>query len=311
MKTDVLIIGAGLIGSMTAKLLRSKGMGVVIVDEQNPMSASKCSFGIWKDSWVNKIIKKEYMEGIPLLEKFAGGIEEIDFIVRPKPYKTRSMIDKYVIDKTKVSKEKFKRVDCSLILNEEFIEASVLTIDKNRTTIVKKDGTKELIIAKQIVIAAGVWTTDILIQNGLMDNLPYLDFQWGSIFKLKGLELPSDNQMAEWAPYKQSVYLKTAKNKALFGDGITIKNPKKNDERIKVNSDRILLHMQELLGTKKHNGNIVDILEGYRPYLRKNSSSFEFVNRHSEFVLSATGGAKNSTILCGHMAKSILREITE
>lgn len=313
MKTDVLIIGSGLIGSMCAKFLRDvKGMEVMIVDEKHPMGASKCSFGVWKEGWVNKVIKSEYEDGVDLLDTFTGGILEEEFIVKPKPYNHRVTQDKYNVEQVD-KKEIFKRVDCSLILNEEFTDAKVLSIEGNRVEIQHREGNrKEFITAKHIVVAAGVWTTDILIENGLTSNLPYLDHQWGSVFKMKGLsdmKLPQ-SQMKEWSPYKQSVFVNLGKNKGFFGDGCVVKNPKKDDERVVMASNRILIHMALLFGTRKFNGAISDVLEGYRPYMNKDKSSTKkFVNKHSDYVISATGGAKNSTILCGHMAKEVWRLI--
>lgn len=325
MKTDVVVIGSGLIGGMVTKFLRDvKGMQVVVVDQRNTMSASKCSFGVWKEGWVNQVIKKEYEDGLELLDTFTGGIKEEEFQIKPKPYKNRSMVETYE-PKLELKTETFKRVDCSLILNEEIIEATVLNIDKNRVTILHagKEQRKEVIVAKHIVIAAGVWTTDILVENGLMNNLPYLDRQWGAVLHLKGnadIKLPQ-SQMKEWAPYKQSVFVNLGNNRGVFGDGATIKNPKGEDDKVRAASDRIILHMNDLLkrdikdgketySATKYTSTVVDILEGYRPYLNKaKSHTGKFVNRHSDWVISATGGAKNSTILCGHMAKEVWRLI--
>jgi glycine/D-amino acid oxidase-like deaminating enzyme len=325
MKTDIVVIGSGLIGSMVTKYLREvRGMEVVIIDQKNTMAASKCSFGVWKEGWVNEVIQKEYKDGLELLDTFSGGIKEEEFIIKPKPYKNRSMVDTYEV-KLEMKAETFKRVDCSLLLNEESINATVLSIDQNRVTILHagKEQRKEVIVAKHIVVAAGVWTTDILTENGLMNNLPYLDRQWGAVFHLKGngdVNLPA-SQMQEWAPYKQSVFVNLGNNRGVFGDGATIKNPKPNDDKVRFASDRIVLHMNDLLkrnikdgketySQTKFTGSITEILEGYRPYLNKQKShTGRFVNRHSDYVISATGGAKNSTILCGHMAKEVWRLI--
>lgn len=308
MRTDVVIIGCGLVGGMTAKYLRKQGLEVVVVDDENLMSGSKCSFGVWKEGWVNKVIKEEYKDGKDLLDEFGGGITETEFIIKPKPYKSRSMVDKYIVKKT-LKREIFNHVHCELIMKELLVvRGKVDSIEGNRVTVIKNKKDKEVIVAKLIVVAAGVWTTDILLENGLNIDLPYLDFQWGSVFRLKGLDLPLENQLREWSPYKHSLYFRTSFNTAIFGDGVTVKNPKENDERLKVNSDRILIHMGELLGSRKYGGNIVDIQEGYRPYLNKEKTmTGKFVNRHSDWVISATGGAKNSVVLCGHMAKEVWR----
>lgn len=312
MKTDVVIIGSGLVGSMTSRYLESKGLETVIVDSQHKMSASKCSFGVWKEGWVNKLIRSEYEDGLDFLQEVTGGVRDVEFLIKPKPYKNRSLLNKYKVDQSDLKTEIFKKVDCSLILKEKFVEGVVEFIDKNR--VVYKDiyGKDQLLVGKKgIVVAAGVWTTDLLLTSGLTDNLPYLDFQWGSVFRLRGTDLPQDNQMAEWSPYKQSVYVLNGKKGALFGDGAVIKNPKKDDSRIPIVSDRILIHMNDLIG-KGYAGNISEILEGYRPYLSKEKShTGKFVNQHSDYVFSATGGAKNSTILCSHMAKQVYRIMKE
>jgi hypothetical protein len=95
----------------------------------------------------------------------------------------------------------------------------------------------------------------------------------------------------------------------LFGDGSTVKNPKKMDPRVGMASERLLTHLNDITGTNIDNDKIVAVNEGYRPYLPKGES--RFVRKHDEKLYSATGGAKSTTILCGHMAKQVMKKINK
>lgn len=280
MNPDVIIVGSGLFGSMTAKYLRKKGMDVLIIDNREPMAASKCSFGIWKDGWVNPSIKDKVILGQPTLNEFVGGIKEIEY----------DNLDKKTV-------EKLYAVDCSLILNEKVLSGKVISI-KNRHVVFKKMGNfEESIIAKKaVIVCAGVWTPFLLKDY---KNVPAIDNQWGLVIEGTG-ELKRSKIMT-WAPYKQSVFLKQKNDRFLFGDGATVKNPKENDKRLSVVGDRVLVHMSDI--SKFTTDNIVQLKEGFRPYLRNTEGSI--VNQHDKNLFSATGGAKNSTILSGYVAQTL------
>ena len=112
-----------------------------------------------------------------------------------------------------------------------------------------------------------------------------------------------ENRIREWAPYRQCVLIRHLEGFS-FGDGCAVKNPKsRHDERVGKASTRILKNLHDTLGTSVDPDKITEVREGYRPYLRKGSPSF--VVKHNDWLFSATGGAKNSTILCGHIALSL------
>lgn len=289
-KTDVVVIGAGLFGSMIYRHLTDKGLDVVVIDRQHPMSASKCSFGVWKPGWVNNIIKEQVSDGMELLEKHSKGIRQIEI---------------FNVKKEKI--ELFSKVDCSNILTTQFLEATVTGI-KDKTVYFKDEHGEEekIVVKKAVIVAAGVWTTEILNLAGAKKSLPGVDKIWGAT-----LELPDDveeNRIMEWAPYRQSVLVRKDVGTFYFGDGATVKNPKDvDDPRVGVASDRLLQHLNDILQVTYDVDRIKSVNEGYRPYLKKGTPGF--VAKHNDWLISATGGAKNSTILCGHVAKLVLEAL--
>lgn len=289
MKTDIIIIGSGLFGSVTAKHLRSKGLEVVIIDNVEHLAASKCCMGIWKEGWVNKAIAEEVEDGMALLDKYCGGIRDEEI---------------YNLDKDEM--EIFKLADCSQLLNEEFIKGEVNNITNNVVQYVENDSERTLKAGKAVIIAAGAWTGDLLTKCGYDDGKVVLDRLWGANFTVN---LKVDcSRISQWAPYKQNVLFKLNDKQFMFGDGATVKNPVMgNDKRLDRVNKRLLRHLKETAFTNIDQSKM-KVNEGVRPYIGKGGSG-KFINKHDDVLFSATGGAKNSCILCGHIAKQLWRKI--
>lgn len=292
-KSDVVIIGAGLFGSMTARYFRMRGLSAYVIDSKDIMAASKCSFGVWKDTWVNAVIHGEAQNGTELLQKIAG-IEEIDV---------------YNLNKSCV--DKFKRADCSKILldfdRDDDVEMGVVERIEARTVFYRTSkGEKSITARKAVIVAAGSWTPNVLALARDVDpeTVPRLDNLYGAVLNISSRHLDG-HKIKDWAPYRQSVLLQDTATNYVFGDGATVKNPKMDDERVLRLQKRCIDHLKDITGDKKFT--VQDIKEGFRPYLQKGSPSF--INQHSEYLWSATGGAKNSTILCGHIALQLHYEI--
>lgn len=284
MKTDVIVIGAGLFGSMITRHFQDNGLDVICIDSQEPMAASKCSFGVWKDGWVNKTIQPEAQEGMDLLEQMTDGIHEMKiFNVGKERY------------------DDFKRVDCSKLLLKSFHKANVNYIHHGTVEFTEASGDEGSFFArKAIIVAAGVWTPKILtLQKGIKSTIG-IDSAWGATLDIN--YKIEESTIKEWAPYRQSLLLDIG-TKVVFGDGCAVKNPSVNDPRVEMASTRLLKHFSEATNGLDYS-KIKVVNEGYRPYLKKGSSGF--VQKHGEKLYSATGGAKNSTILCGHVAKRLL-----
>lgn len=287
-KPDVIIIGGGLVGSMTAKYLRKQGIeGILILDSRETMAASKCSFGVWKDGWINEKITDYVNQGREFLEEVCDGISIIEF----NDLGTNSPLS-------------MNRVDCSLILNEIIHYREVTAIKNDSVTL----ASGEVIIAKKaVIVAAGAYTDTILKKAKYNKTLHNLDRQWGAVLEV---DMKIDtSRILTWAPYKQSVLLKRNNKEFVFGDGASVKNPGKNDKRIEMVSNRLIIHMNEVVGSEVDMAKIVAVNEGLRPYLPK--GEHEYVKQHDKKLFSATGGAKNTTILCSYMAQELYRRIKE
>lgn len=286
-KTDVVVIGSGLFGSMTAKHLRANGLEVTIIDSQEPWAASKCSFGVYKEGWIAKL--QSYVE------QGLGVINQHTYVGT-----------KTFFDLNKEEEFDMPWIDCEGILDEKWVYAKVDKI-KNNMVFVENltSGNKEVYKGKKgVIVCAGVWTSPILTASGYKGFA--FDRLWGATIEVK--QRIDGSRIHQWAPYKQSVLMKRSKNRFVFGDGATVKNPKVGDKRIQVVSERLVQHLNDTAMANIQQESIVAVNEGARPYIPKDQN---FIKQHDKLLWSATGGAKNSTVLCGYIAKTLFEQIND
>lgn len=292
-ETHVLIIGAGLFGSMVAKHLRSQGIESLIVDRRDPLSASKCSSGIWRPGWAGKIAS-QVEQSLPVISRYTA----IDTLP--------------IFDADKEAETMIDFIDCNNILNEDFLEGDVVgcTFDDNRpntkvrSVIVDVDGTKIEIGCTELVICAGAFTNAIL-EKLKLPVLYGLDTHWGAVLHCR--EKLKHNFIQNWAPYKQLYGLnliRDGKEVSYFTMGMSAKNPPLGGD----NRTLAIGEKMEAAARGFKMKNIIEIPEGNRPFFVEKDT--DFVNKHTVNVWSATGGAKNSTLLCGYVAQRIFQEIT-
>jgi len=292
--TDVVVVGAGLFGSMTAKFLKSKGIETIIIDRRDPMSASKCSSGIWRPGWAHKI-QREVEESLPIIAQFTA----IDTLP--------------IFDVDKEIETTIDFIDCNNILNEDFLEGDVkgCTYTFNRfnakiqSVIVDVDGIDIEIECNYVVVCAGAFTNQVL--NRLKMPLHFgIDGLWGAV--IHSSDKLKQNYIQNWAPYKQLYGLtlqRGGEEVSYFTMGSSAKNPPAGGDNRTLNIGEKLVQYAAATGKLR---NIVEIPEGLRPFFVE--KEMDFVNRHGVNVLSATGGAKNSTLLCGYAAQRIFQEIS-
>lgn len=283
--TDVIIIGGGLIGCMTSKYFKKMGLETIIIDSNEKWAASKCSFGVWKDTWVNEKIKDFVHEGYDYLYEVCDGFETVPFY----DMKKQVMVDMY-------------RVDCKKILNEVIMKGSVLRLDNDVVTCLVNNEALIVKARKMVIVAAGAYTDDLLIKSDYL-NIHNIDSYWGATLNIN-MNI-NENRLYEWAPYKQCVLLKTSNKEFVFGDGASVKNPTSQDKRIDLVSNRLLDHLNEVAGLININ-DVTGVNEGLRPYLKKGDSAF--IKQHDKKLFSATGGAKSTTILCSYIAQKLFDE---
>lgn len=282
---DLIVIGGGLFGSMIARYFEHKGAEVIVLDSDEKLSASKCSLGVWRDSWVEKI-KVQSENSLEIWDEVGIVPDEVDFF-----------------DMDKEEEFKMKWVDFSKISMRP-VPFKVHSVKNNRVKgYYFEDGDQMELKAKNVVIAAGVYT-DFILNNSNYPTIG-LDGYWGANFVVNmNIDV---SRISTWAPYKQNVLHKIDDDHFTFSDGVKIKNPTLDDKRIKKVSPRIKTHLDEIVMANVDPEKIVQVREGLRPFLPKGLMSF--VNKHDKNLFSATGGAKNGTVLCGHVAKELYQQI--
>ena len=68
----LLIVGAGLFGSLAAAYARSKGIEVKVFDPQLPGAASPAAAGLFKEAWAPQKWRGHYHQALPVLESLYG-----------------------------------------------------------------------------------------------------------------------------------------------------------------------------------------------------------------------------------------------
>jgi len=284
---DVIIVGAGLFGCMTAKLLRANNFDVLLIDSEDQYSASKCAIGIYKEGWVNGF-KEVYQQSKEVLISF-DLIEELEFANM-----------NVVLDEAS-KKEMFEQllhIKCDDILNEKRMKAEVINVFNDEVTYDVECGVRIKSIAKIcVVVAAGYKNPELLKEY----QAQTIENYWGAILKVnKKIDC---NRIFQWAPYRQAVLLKTSEDTFLFGDGTKVKNHESRTDMVEKVSARMVQHLQKITQSSDIS-KITGSKEGIRPILPKSEKGnfFKVVDRK---LISITGGGKSSSMVCGYVAKKV------
>src|SRR4051812_13833019 len=74
----VVIVGAGLFGSIAASLARRRGHEVTLIDNKEPMAASKASGCVIAPSWIASLPKDEIIRGQKVLT-YLYTVHDVEF----------------------------------------------------------------------------------------------------------------------------------------------------------------------------------------------------------------------------------------
>jgi glycine/D-amino acid oxidase-like deaminating enzyme len=293
-----IIIGAGLFGSMITRYFRDRGIFVTLMDSEDKLAASKCAVGVYKESWTNGY-KEQYQVSKQVLNEY-NLIEELDFV------NLNILLDE---NSKKSPYEKYLHIKCEEILNiKPDIIGEVVRIDNNVVKYKPKEDDSQTppkkLDADFVIVAAGYQTERLLLSSGYKDA-PLIEKYWGAVLDVnKEIE---QCRIMQWAPYRQSIVLKTSDKKFLFGDGTKVKNFESKPEEVERVSARMVQHLQQITMLSDIS-KITGTREGIRPILPKEDKN-NFIRVHDDKLISATGGGKNSSMLCGFIAKTIFELI--
>lgn len=286
---DTIVIGAGIFGSVIAARLRQLGQDVLVIDAEKPGSGSKPAACLMKPSWLGSMSKEQMGQSFTLLDELYG-LQEVTFALP-------------------VGSAKVPWVPPASILQPANLAATVERIERRSShwtveIVTGFGGTTTELIARRVVVAAGIWTNDVLqrVPQGSF-LLPEIAAQTGVSFLWKKAQIQQPF-IRPWAPYKQIVAFNRAPDEVWAGDGTSILRKNWSDKRVMQSGARVNLAVP--LPDKRmlqHN-----YIVGHRPYVKGAKPCY--LEEPLPGLWVATGGAKNGTAAAGWCAHVIGEQLS-
>lgn len=264
---NVIIVGAGLFGSIAATLARKRGHTVTVIDNAEKYSASKASGCVLAPSWLNSLDSRQIEGAMDVLQSLYT-VEEIKFPVGL------------------AATFKAKRVNPDKILVKPDIKAAVLLVEDGKVKL--EDGR---ILKGIVLVAAGIWSQNLVA-------MPVIRGLYGASIRFKGAQLKTPH-IKVYQPYRQAVAINLDSKTVWFGDGTALVAK----TWLKEENDRLFATAARALEQLK--GNLTNDLtrqmyKGARPYVEGYKAGY-FERVHPKTWVS-TGGAKNGTVLAAWQA---------
>lgn len=196
----IIIVGAGIFGSMAAALARKAGYQVTVIDSGDELAASKCSSGLVKHSWLESVPPAKVNAGYGVLRELYG-ITELTFDnITGKRF------------------ESFQWVDPSAVLRPPDMRVKVTQVSPGEVRLING----KLLRASAILVAAGIHSPELV-------HMPQVSALVGSVLRVPGQIAP---QMYVYAPYRQAIAFNITKKEVWVGDGTAILAKNWRDERV-------------------------------------------------------------------------------
>lgn len=237
---DLAVVGGGFWGTATALRARARGWDVVLLDEASKFAGSRSASGYFTERWYtgkwNEAIRHAYAwanEAGVNFKHVGARLNTVQDRINRSPWHYKHRGDYKVF---------FPQQFLDLVSAEPFGKVERIVQEDGRKILLNEYD--ERIEAKRVVVAAGVWTDDLLFNSGL----PTLGVGglWGSAVyyregtsRLRGML--ADEFLVpilhEINPYKQ-IAIRFWKNTGVYGDVIRICatteiRPEKRSEYIK------------------------------------------------------------------------------
>lgn len=269
MKADLVVVGAGLFGSVAAALARARGLKVLVVDDARKGAASRCSACLFKPSWLGSLSREERETAYAVLGELYG-VEQVAL-------QTQVPGVQLTLD----------WVPPARILRPPDRKGTVLDVTRSGVQI-----GNGLIEAGAVLLAAGVWGRE------LAPSMPEVRALAGLSVRSEGAVKPS---FRVWAPYKQAILFNVEKDVAWFGDGSAILKEHWTPER---EAQTVQRAVRAGLGRKER---VMETRLGYRPRVEGHPAGYFERVRRGLYV--SNGGAKNGTVLAALQAAMLMKEL--
>lgn len=272
-KRDVVIVGAGLFGQIIARELISRGRLVTLLDSCKENAGSRPAACLMRPSWFSSLGKDITKPALELLDRNYG-LHDLQFRVGITKIGGIKMGGVHWVDPAQV---------LSLPVNE----CRVISIG-DREIITDKG----MIQADLIIVAAGVWTSELI-------NVPGLIGKAGCAYTWETPEcIKFQPFISAYRPYCQVVAFRRSPTELWCGDGTAIltKNWSKDYDNATLDRCTKALKMDGTDLAKK-----ATRIFGIRPYMKKTKVCH--LEQVTPNLWVATGGAKNGTLAaawCAH-----------
>jgi glycine/D-amino acid oxidase-like deaminating enzyme len=182
---NVIIVGAGLFGSMAATLARYAGHAVVVIDSKKTLAASKCAACLMKRSWMAALSPEQINIGYRVLEQLYG--------VQQIPFNNGTLMLDWV--------------DPLGILLEPDLTQEVAAVGNGAVAFQDLTG-----LEGTVLVAAGAYSRELV-------KMPEVRGLVGASLHLPGRIRP---QLKLYAPYRQAIAFNIGSNQVWVGDGCAI-----------------------------------------------------------------------------------------
>ena len=277
---DVVVIGNGLFGSIITKQLEQQGHDVTVIDDKNPSAGSRPAACLMKPSWISGLGSKVVDPSLQTLD-YLYGVHDLEFTVKGG-FKTTVRWCQ----------------PSDILCREPDIQDTVTLIRHGRGGYTLMVNSGEYIECKRLVIAAGVWTTNIIKVPGLSN----MQGKAGVAFTLPNKGNAIDPFIEVWAPYKQLVCFDRGDG-LWIGDGSSILERNWTEQREEQSRKRCADALARRSDKLKGLGPSLQAIYGVRPYVKCDGPCYLEHVENNLFI--ATGGAKNGTVAAGWCAYKI------
>jgi hypothetical protein len=265
----VLVVGAGLFGSIIAATIRRHGHEVVVLADQRDGMGSVPAACLMKPEWASSM-GKDYGHAIELLDHLYG-VQTIPFKIKPSGLMTNC----HWVDPAKVLRppDRFGTYKDTVWPMCEWPQVARWEDNQH--------GRSYMEGYDKIIFATGNWAWE------QMANADALSLQskggWGFLFEGQ-LDQPF---IQVWAPYKQIVAFNRDPDHIWIGDGSALLPMSMTEERMQASLNRCAAALAADPGR-------AEVLYGYRPYMKGLKEPAYIREITNGWIV--TGGAKNGTL---------------
>lgn len=275
-KQNIIVVGAGLFGSIAATLCRAEGHEVTVIDAGLPWAASKASGCVLAPSWLSSLSSAQIDTAMGVLRSL--------YTVHDLEFQTNLL-----------KKFKAQRVHTPDVLVKPDVEGRVTGVG-NGAVAVSIDGRPSGQLFGKVLVAAGIGS------RALLPRMPPIRALWGA-----SMLIPSkmkEPRLHVYAPYRQAVAFEMAEGWTWFGDGTALIEKTWMHER----QARIQATVHRAGQLFKLRGlSTSQVRDGARPYVEGYKAGY--FGKVDKNTWVSTGGAKLGTVLAALQAHQFLKEL--